>query len=176
MRRLAVGIALLALAAAEAVVARAYAVRGTTWHFLLHSSIGFGLGLAAAALYAALRGRPTRGLAWAVAGQLVSILPDVLFFALRLPHQYWMDAFVGHLTVHVAPQPLLVGLGVFALGGWAWWLAGAAGRRGAGALFALLALGLLGGAIAVHRPIPVRLAGYSADNSTGSSWAWCGRP
>lgn len=145
--------ALLAgLVVLEGALARAYVVRGTAWHLLLHSSIGFGLGLAAGGLVAAGRDRPTRGLAWAVAGQVVSVTPDVLFLYLRLPHQRWMDVFVGHISIHTGPQPLLVGVGMFLLGGWAWWLAGEG------------------------RPIPAQLSEYQqqlrAQHIPDSAW-WC---
>ncbi|MDQ6650304.1 MAG: hypothetical protein M3Z02_09340 [Actinomycetota bacterium] len=176
MRRPAAALALVVLAALEIAVARAYIGRGTSWHLLLHSSIGAGMGLAVGALVSAARSRPVPGLGWAVLGQLVSILPDVAFLYLRLPHQGWMDVFVGHISIHTAPQPLLVGMGVFFLGGWAWWLASGVGRRAGGLVLTLAAVGLLSAALVAHRPVPTRLSDYqrqmAAQGIPMSSW-WC---
>lgn len=172
VRRTAIGVALIVLGVAEVVVGRAYAERGTLWHFLLHSSIGFGLGLATGALVSAARGRPVPGLPSAVCGQAIAIAPDVAFLLLRYPHQLWMDAFVGHISIHTSPQPLIVGMGVFALGGAGWWVAAGVGRRLTGAVLALLAVGLLAGALAVHQPIPTRLRDYTATYGADPAF-WC---
>lgn len=155
------GLGLLALVLVEvAFLAHEYAVRGTSWHYLLHSTIGAGLGLAAAGLYAAARDRRVSPWPWALGGQLVSVTPDLMFVLDRMPHDRWMDVFVGHVTVHTGPQPLLVGLGVFLLGGWAWASAAALRRRGVGAVLGLAAAGLLAGALAAHVPLPTHLSDY----------------
>ncbi|GAC1326284.1 MAG: hypothetical protein NVSMB13_10930 [Mycobacteriales bacterium] len=176
IRRLGALLALAGLAALEWEVARAYITRGTAWHLLVHSALGFGLGLAAGALVSSARGRPVPGLGWAVIGQAVSIAPDVAFLYLRLPHQRWMDVFVGHISIHTAPQPLLVAVGVFLLGGWGWWLASGVGRRTGGAVLGLAAVGLLTAALAAHRPIPTRLVDYQqqlAARGIPASAFWC---
>lgn len=165
-------LALAVAGAGEAVVAQAYVERGTTWHLLLHTLIGLGLGLAAGGVVAAAvhdrprpryrsrGGRPLGPVRWAVAGQLVSIVPDLLFVILRLPHARWMDLFVGHITVHLVPAPLLVGLGVFLLGSSAWFAAVVLRRRLGGALLGVATVGVLGVALALAAPIPTRLSDY----------------
>lgn len=166
----AVGLALLA--AGEAVVVQGYVVRGTTWHLLLHSLIGLGLGLAAGAVAASLSSRPwARGpVRWAAAGQLVSIVPDLLFVLGRLPHARWMDAFVGHVTIHVAPAPLPVALGVFLLGSTAWYLAAVALRPLPARLLSVATAGVLGLALALARPLPTGLGDFR--DGTGALAGW----
>ncbi len=158
------------LVAVEALLGWSYAVRGTAWHLLLHTGIGAGLGLAAAGTVAALRSRPVRALPWAVLGQLVSAGPDLIFVLVREPHRRWMDVFVGHVSVHTAPQPLLIGLAVFVVGGWAWY-AGTTGRRTAGLLLAVAAVGTLAIGLALHRPLPTRLDDYTPGY--GAAQFWC---
>ncbi len=159
----------VALIAWEAVFARAYILRGTSWHLLLHTLIGVGLGLAAAAWWSSVRRRPTSALQWALGGQLLSSFPDLLFVFGRVPHQLWMDAFVGHVSVHTAPQPLLVALGIFLLGGWAWERATAGARR-AGSLLGAAAAGLLVLALATHAPLPTTLGDYSSVPTSAAFW------
>jgi FtsH-binding integral membrane protein len=99
----------------------------TYWRYLLHTLVGLGLGLGFAAIVVGLRrGQPAGAAGWAVLGAVLSVVPDLLFTFDGYPHKPWADYFLAHLSVDTVPQPLLVGLGVFVLGGWAWW---AASRR-----------------------------------------------
>lgn len=141
------------LVALEALVARTYYVRGTWWHYLLHVPIGLGIGLAAAALVSLWRRQPA--LPWMLAGQLFSIIPDLMFRFLRMPHDASMDWYVGHISVHRGPSPVLVAVGVLLLGGWAWL---AVPRRVLCTALALLAGGLLLAACLLASPLPARLA------------------
>lgn len=145
----------------EALLAQQYQVRHTDWHFVLHTTLGLGLGLVIAAV---LRSR--HPLRWAFAGDLVSVLPDLLFQLGQLPHRRWMDVFALHITIHLVPQPLLVSLAVFLLASTGWWLTVRGERpRGAQAL-AGLAVVLLGVALALHHPLPTRLIDYQHLSST----------
>jgi len=164
---------LLVVVLVEAVVVRAYLVRGVAWHGLLHTAVGIGLGLSAAALVSAARRRPVAALPFALAGQLVSVAPDLLFVLARLPHARWMDAFVGHVSIHTAPLPLPVALVVFLLGGWAWWWCAFGTRTAAGVGLAALALVLFAGALALREPLPTELADY---RDPASAKFWCGTP
>lgn len=102
--------ALASLLGGEVALAAAYTARGTGWHFLLHSTLGAGAGLVLATVLATLRTRaaspPGQAVGWAVLGQAVSVTPDVLFAAARVPHRRWMDFFLAHISMHLTPQPL----------------------------------------------------------------------
>lgn len=151
----------VALAVYQAVLINGYHDFRTTWHYLVHSGIGFGLALSVAALVTARTGRRTRPVVFALAGQLVSVLPDVMFRFLRMPHVRGMDVFMGHVTIHVSPLPLIVAV-VMALGGsWSWWLA-TSGRRSGGTALAAATGALLAAALAAHTPIPTRLSHFES--------------
>lgn len=141
-------------------IAVAYQGRGTWWHYLLHQLVGWGLGLAVAGAAMALR----RGLflapvGAAVVGQVVSIVPDLMFRYLRMPHERWMDLWVGHISLHRGPSPVLVALAVFLLGGWSW-LAAAYGRERAALTLTVGAWLVLSVACVLAGPLPTRLADY----------------
>ncbi len=159
----------LALATFEVMLVQQYVARGTAWHGLIHSLTGFGAGLVVAAILSAVTARPARGLGWAAVGQLVSVSPDVLYIARDLPHRTWMDAFVGHISVHTAWAPVALTFGFFVVAGWGWWLASAAGRRTPGAVLALAAAAVYTVALLNAAPIPTRLIDFptsGADPST----------
>lgn len=94
---------LVVVLGAELVLFRAYEAREAPFHWSTH----FLVGLTAAALW---------NLAWLLVaaaparGQLLSILvfhlyaasPDLLFDA-GIPHQRWMNVFLGHVRVHYLP-------------------------------------------------------------------------
>jgi hypothetical protein len=143
-------LALLGLLALELVVAQAYYDRGTWWHFLLHQYVGWGLGLSVAAL-ARWPAVPAM-----VGGQLVSIFPDLMFRFMRMPHERWMDWWVGHISMHRGPSPTLVACAVLLLGGAGWFLA----PRRAGVPVALSGPALLLVACLLASPIPTRLSDY----------------
>ena len=160
MRRSAVLAAYAGLGVLEYAVAVAYLARGTWWHYLLHQLVGWGLGLAVAGVVMALR----RGLVvppiWAaVLGQVVSITPDLMFRYLRMPHSQLMDLWVGHISIHRGPSPVLVALSVLLLGGWSW-LGAATGRPRTAAALGVTAAALLTGACLLAAPLPTRLSDY----------------
>ena len=168
-------LARLALVAFEVLMLQQYVARGTAWHGLIHSLAGWGAGLAAGALVASVRGRATRGIGWAVAGQLVSAAPDVAYILANRPHRPWMDVFVGHIPVHTAWAPVLLTFGFFVAAGWAWWLA-SVGLPRAGAGLSLAATVVFGIALLRADPVPSQLIEFRA----ASSWAgaptsalWC---
>lgn len=162
MSRLRWALALLLLLALELLLWKGYAAFRTTWHYLLHTGLGVGAGLSAAALLSAARRRPTRGLAWGLGGQLVSVAPDVMFRMLRMPHERWMDVFLAHVTIHTSPLPLFATTSAGVLGTWGWY-AGCSGRRRLATGLAAVALVLLTVVLALHTPIPTALADYYRD-------------
>ena len=160
MRRALVVAAWAGLAALQYGIAVAYHDRGTWWHYLLHQMVGWGLGLAAAgAAMAVRRGSFVPPIAGAVAGQVVSIVPDLMFTYLRMPHTAGMDLWVGHISIHRGPSPVLVALGVALLGG-AGWLCAAYGRQRAALALAAASAVLLAVACLLAEPVPSRLADY----------------
>lgn len=160
MRRLGLVAGVAALVLVEVAVAMAYTSRGTWWHWLLHQQVGWGVGLAVAGAVMALAPRVrVPPVPAAVAGQLVSIVPDLLFRYARMPHTTSMDWWLGHISLHRGPSPVLVALGVLLLGGWSW-LASAGGRSRAGLGLAVAAVVLLAGACLLADPLPTRLADY----------------
>lgn len=156
-------LAWLGLAALEGLVAWSYYDRGTWWHWLLHQYVGWGLGLAVAGLVEIGLRRRVPVVAAMVAGQLVSIFPDLMFRFMRMPHERWMDWWVGHISLHTGPSPLLVATGVLLLGGGGWLLAGS-GRRTA-AIVCLAGPLLLLVACLLARPIPTSLSEYPTHSA-----------
>lgn len=150
------------LLAAQGLIVRTYVDFGTWWHWLLHVQIGWGLGLATAALIGAFTRYRVPALAALLAGQLVSIIPDLQFRFLRMPHEASMDVYLGHISIHTGPSPVLVALGSLLLGGWAW-TATAYDRRRLGAALGLGSLALVLGACLLADDVPTRLADFPLD-------------
>jgi hypothetical protein len=164
VRRLAVLAAWAGLVALEVVVARAYVGFGTWWHWLLHQQVGWGVGLATAALVAAVSRWRVPAVVALLGGQVASIVPDLQFRFARMPHEPSMDLWLGHISLHTGPSPVLVALGSLLLGGWAH-IAATVGRRRLSVPLALGALVLVVVACVLARPLPERLADYPADSA-----------
>lgn len=134
MRRVAVVAAWLGLLALQLLLARTYYAFGTWWHYLLHQMVGWAAGLAVAAVVAAFTRWRIPVVVALVAGQLVSIVPDLQFRFQRMPHMRSMDLWLGHISIHTGPSPTLVALGALLLAGWGWIAAVSSHRRTAAAL------------------------------------------
>ena len=163
-RRIGVLAAWSGLLAAQGSVVAAYLGLGTWWHWLLHQLIGWGIGLGTAAVIGAWTRYRVPALPALLSGQLLSIVPDLQFRLARMPHEPSMDLWLGHISIHTGPSPVLVALGAVLLGGWAW-IAMSYDRRpvatglGGGALVLVLAACLLA------RPVPSTLADYPVDTA-----------
>lgn len=164
MRRAAVLAAWAGLAALQYGLATAYLGLGTWWHWLLHQLTGWGLGLATAGLVAATTRYRVPALAALLAGQLLSIVPDLQFRYARMPHEPTMDLWLGHISIHTGPSPVLVALAALLVGGCAW-VAGAYDRRRVAGLLGVTALVLVAGACLLARPVPGTLADYPLDTA-----------
>ncbi|MHB8340462.1 MAG: hypothetical protein ACYDB7_04725, partial [Mycobacteriales bacterium] len=163
----------LLVGTAEAWLAYEYHIRGTDWHFVLHTLLGLGAGFTAAALLG------TRNVArWALLGQVVSVTPDVIFITLGIPHERWMDIFLAHITIHVVAAPLAVAATLFLVAGWGWWISAWTSARLSGALLALAGVVVVGVALALHHPIPTQLSDYQqlagqGVGAVGRLAGWC---
>ena len=161
MRRLAAWVVLVGL---EVVVARAYLGFGTWWHWLLHAHVGWGVGLATAALVGVVSRRRVPAVVALLAGQLASIVPDLQFRFARMPHEPSMDLWLGHIAIHTGPSPVLVALGSLLLGGWAH-VAVTVGYRRLAVPLAIGGLVLVVVACVLARPLPTTLADHPADSA-----------
>ena len=164
MRRLLVALAWLGLLVLQGAVALAYDNRGTWWHYLLHQLVGWGVGLAVAGVAMGLGSRRVPPVAAALAGQLVSVAPDLMFRYLRMPHERSMDVFLGHISLHRGPSPTLVALAVVLLGGWGW-AAAALGRRRVALALSAGSLAVLLVACLLAASVPTRLDQFPRDSS-----------
>lgn len=164
MRRVGVLAPWTGLLSLELVVAlTTYRGYGTWWHYLVHQMIGWGVGLSTAALVAALTRYRVRAVLALVGGQLLSIVPDLLFRFGRTPHENSMDLWLGHISIHTGP-PVLVALGSLLLGGWVY--VGVTGDRPrvGGALAAGGSSSSCSPAL-VARDVPTSLSDYPLDTA-----------
>jgi hypothetical protein len=154
--RLAVVAGWAGLLSLELLVARSYLSYGTWWHYLLHQYVGWGAGLALAAVVAACGRYRIPVVAALVGGQLASIVPDLQFRFQRMPHMAHMDIWLGHISIHRGPSPTLVALGALLLGGAAW-LAGAYLHRRTAIGLAVATAGLVLVGCVAAEPVPSTL-------------------
>lgn len=164
MRAAARWAAVAGVVAAQVAIAMAYQSRGTWWHYLLHQQVGWGLGLAVAAAVMVTTRRWVDPLGAALAGQLVSIAPDLAFRYLRMPHDPLMDVFAGHISIHRGVSPVVTTWAFLTLGCAAWLLASVRRDRSAVGVAALAGL-LLTVACLTAEPLPQRLADFPADSA-----------
>ena len=152
------------LLALQVSVAVAYLNLGTWWHWLLHQLVGWGAGLSTAALVATVSRRRVPPVPALLLGQLLSIVPDLQFRYQRMPHEPSMDLWLGHISLHTGPSPVLVALGALLLGGWAY-VAACLSRRTVTALLGIGGLVLVLVACLLARPVPTTLADYPLDTA-----------
>jgi len=164
VKGLAVVAAAAGLLALQVGIAVAYLSLGTWWHYLLHQLVGWGVGLATGALVATVSRWRVPAVPALLVGQVLSIVPDLQFRYAHMPHEPSMDLWLGHISIHTGPSPVLVALAALLLGGWAWIASALAHRRVAAAL-AVAALGLVAGACLAARGLPDRLAEYPLDTA-----------
>lgn len=159
--------------AAEVYLYTRYVDLDAHFHYWLHALVGSALGLGALSLTRLLRDRhrpadtpgPRRGLTpWEAAGlgHLYSAVPDVLFLTFGAVHDYWMDAFALHITIHFIPRPLLTMLAVFLLALLGCGLA-TTGRRRVAVATTLAAGLVLAAAVPLAAPVPNDIQDLRAD-------------
>ncbi|MDP8978118.1 MAG: hypothetical protein M3N17_06010 [Actinomycetota bacterium] len=149
--------------AAEGYLFVEYTRFGALIHFWVHGLLGAALGFGVLTVWylragAAGPGGGTPAAVWVagLAGHLYAAAPDVLFVAADLVHQWWMDVFALHVSIHFIPAPPAVLLAVFslALAGWA---AAVLGRRRTAATTLAATLVLVVAALALRDAPPTTL-------------------
>jgi len=164
MRRLAILAAWAGLLTLEVAIAIAYHGYGTWWHWLLHQQIGWGIGLSVAALVSVVSRWRVPAVVALLSGQLLSIVPDLLFRYGRMPHERSMDFWLGHISIHTGPSPVLVALGSLLLGGWGY-VGAVQGRQRLGGALAVGGLVLVTVACLLAADVPTRLSDYPLDTA-----------
>lgn len=169
-RRAAVAAACAGVLSLQYLVAVAYLDRGTWWHYLLHQMVGWGIGLAVAGLVAATTRYRVPAVIALVGGQLMSIVPDLQFRFQRMPHTASMDLWLGHISIHTGPSPVLVALGSVLLGATAY-VGAELGRRRLAVVTALASGALVLVACLLAAPVPGTLAEFPTDTAPVSGQA-----
>lgn len=83
------------------------------FHWFAHFYTGASTALLVMSLVAWRHQRAVRlPLLWIVAAHVYAMFPDLLFVA-GVPHQHWMDVFLGHITVHYIPGANLTLFAIF---------------------------------------------------------------
>lgn len=71
------------------------------FHWATHFLVGLTAAAIVNAAWLALKGAPGRGqLLWVLALHLYAMFPDLLFSPGKIPHEGWMDVFLGHVSSH----------------------------------------------------------------------------
>ena len=103
LRPASLAVQLVVLLVGEVLIYRSYSGYDALFHYSTHLLVGV---LAAAVVllgYLLLMGRPAPGQVLIVLGaHLVAMAPDVLFRG-GIPHDAWMDVFLGHVASHFIP-------------------------------------------------------------------------
>lgn len=178
------GLAVAVVAGVELYLLVRYAANGATFHYWLHLLLGGYLGIGLLVLRRLRRTRPARLRSWQAGflGHLYSATPDVMFLAVGLLHERWMDVFALHITAHFLwPNALLAGLVLWTLVVVAY-VAAVFGARRCSALGLLSSLAFLAVAVTLRAPLPTTLeqareqaAGRQALRALLSSPQWlCG--
>lgn len=96
-----IGVALAG--ASEAFLFMRYQAHDAPYHWFTHFLVGGSVALIWMTVWVVQeRRRVSLAAVWVVLGHLVAMFPDLLF-AWGIPHQRWMDAFLGHITSHYIP-------------------------------------------------------------------------
>ena len=97
-------IELVLLVVAEVLLFRSYSHHEAGFHWATHFLVGLTAAAAVNAVWLALKGAPARGqLLWVLALHLYAMFPDLLFSPGRIPHDGWMNVFLGHIASHYLP-------------------------------------------------------------------------
>jgi pimeloyl-ACP methyl ester carboxylesterase len=97
-------IELVALVVAEVLLFRSYFHHEAGFHWATHFLVGLTAAAVVNAVWLALKGAPARGqMLWVLALHLYAMFPDLLFSPGLIPHDGWMNVFLGHISSHYVP-------------------------------------------------------------------------
>lgn len=83
------------------------------FHWFVHFFVGASAALVVMAVLVAIRRRPVPWpWAWMVLAHLYAMFPDLLIIP-HIPHEHWMNVFLGHVAVHYVPGEDWTWYGVF---------------------------------------------------------------
>lgn len=92
------------LLVAELLLFRSYVHHEAGFHWATHFLVGLTAAAIVNAIWLALKGAPARGqLLWVLGLHLYAMFPDLLFSPGLIPHNGWMDVFLGHISSHYVP-------------------------------------------------------------------------
>lgn len=92
------------LVVAEIALFAGYRGHEAGFHWATHFLVAMTTWALVNAAWLALKGAPARGQLIALLGwHLLAMLPDLLFGLASVPHDDWMDVFLGHIASHYVP-------------------------------------------------------------------------
>lgn len=102
------------VATIEAVLFAFYSQEDARSHWFTHFFVGASVALLAMAAVTLRTRRPVPvPLAWILLAHLYAAFPDVLFDAMEIAHQPWMDVFLFHVSSHAVPGLNLTWFAIF---------------------------------------------------------------
>lgn len=101
--------------AVEAAFFWQYSTHAATWHWYIHFFAGGTMALVLMGFWTWRNQRPAPfPLVWLLLAHAYAAIPDLLIPE-HIPHQHWMDVFVGHVASHYLPGGDVTWLAIFAL-------------------------------------------------------------
>jgi pimeloyl-ACP methyl ester carboxylesterase len=95
---------LAVLVVSEVVLFASYRGHEASFHWATHFLVAMTMWAVVNLAWLALKGAPARGQLLTLLGwHLFAMLPDILFGAASVPHDDWMDVFLGHVWSHYVP-------------------------------------------------------------------------
>lgn len=89
---------------AEVLLYISYSGHQAAFHWATHFLVGLTAAASVNLACLALKGAPARGQLLSVLGlHLYAMAPDLLFSGANVPHDGWMDLFLGHISAHYVP-------------------------------------------------------------------------
>lgn len=92
------------LVGVEGVLLARYVQQEAGFHWATHVLVGLSVWALVNGLWLGLKGAPARVQVLSILGwHLLALVPDLLFSRGHVPHDDWMDVFLGHISAHGVP-------------------------------------------------------------------------